>query len=94
MPMKQQDMLLSILQSAAAEPIGIVIQTSDTARAKAALYRARSVCHDPALMALQIRTSPWKDQGDLLICHSQSTTKPMQHNLGAIDLSDILDDLS
>lgn len=60
--------LLSILQDALEEPYGLLIQTSDPARARQALYRARADANDDRLSILQVRTSPFAE-GDLVICH-------------------------
>lgn len=95
MPAKNHDELLSILQMALEEPLGIVIQTSDTTRAKMQLYRCRAVANDPSLAVLQIRTSPF-EEGDLIICHSNRTPQPKPAtNLAGIDLGTVLglDDL-
>lgn len=61
--------LLTILQTALAEPIGLVLRTSDPTRARATLYRIRSEANDPTLSVLQIRASPFPAEGDLIICH-------------------------
>lgn len=68
----QQSHLLSILYTALAEPLGLVLRTSDTTRARAALYKARTEAGDPELQALQLRVSPFPD-GDLIIV---KTTRP------------------
>ena len=67
----------SLLYQALAEPIGILLKTSDPLRARQALYRARADAKDEALAVLQIRSSPFPD-GDLLICKSGplAMTKP------------------
>ena len=67
---------LAILHEALAEPYGLVLQTSDTTRARQALYKARAEANDPALAVLQVRISPF-DDGDLVICHP-----PTRHQLG------------
>jgi hypothetical protein len=77
-----KEVLLTILQAALDEPIGLILQTSDTARARAAFYKARADSGDPALAALQIRISPFPD-GDLVICHPAPTAKrPPSPELG------------
>lgn len=91
MPGKQHEELVSILDAALAEPFGIIIQTSDTVRAKMSLYRARAAANRPELAYLQIRTSPFPE-GDLIICHNQKV--PPIHprtDLGTIDLQGVLD---
>lgn len=80
-----REALLTILQTALSEPIGLILKTSDPVRARAALYRARSEANDPNLSALQIRTSPLPDEGDLIICHHQAPKR-------APNLDDLLDD--
>lgn len=90
MPGKNHDQLLAVLHAALEEPIGIVIQTNDTVRAKMSLYRCRAAAEDPALAELQIRTSPFSD-GDLIICHSLKTPQPKAStDLGTVDLQGIL----
>lgn len=59
--------LLGILYSALAEPIGLVLRTSNTERARQRLYKARADAKDGSLAGLQIRVSPF-DDGDLVIC--------------------------
>lgn len=63
-----RETLVTILQAALDEPYGILLQTSDPGRARAALYKARTEEGDPRLSTLQIRISPFPD-GDLVICH-------------------------
>jgi hypothetical protein len=59
---------LSLLQSAAMEPIGLLVRTSDTHYFIQALYRAKR--EDPTLSTLQIRQTP---EG-IAICHPPDTT--------------------
>lgn len=61
-----QDLQL-ILYQALGEPIGLLVQTSDFPRARAAFYRARAEAHDPDLDQLQLRASPGLEGGDLII---------------------------
>lgn len=56
-----------LLYTALREDIGILIQVSDFARARAALYRARADAADPELNQLQFRTSPGLSGGNLII---------------------------
>jgi hypothetical protein len=79
--------LLAILQSAMAEPIGLVLRTSDPTRARAALYKARAEAQDPQLACLQIRTSPFPD-GNLVICKGPAPLGPrrLPVDLGDLDL--------
>lgn len=88
MPGKQHDQLVAILEAASAEPIGLVLVTSDTTRARAALYRARMLENNPAYADLQFRVWPY-DDGDLIVCHG-SRPQPA-NNHGDIDLGSILD---
>lgn len=90
MPGKQHDQLLAILEAAANEPIGIVIFTNDTNRARAALYRTRMAENNPRYADLQFRIWPYED-GDLVICHDQRLPRSAPTNLGDIDLGGILD---
>lgn len=55
---------------ALAEPIGLLLQTSDTFRAKHRLYHARKKLQDPDLARLQLRMSPLAG-GDLIIVKGQ-----------------------
>lgn len=87
--MSQQDQFLAILEAATVEPIGLVLMTNDTTKARAALYRARAASNNPAYANLQFRVWPYED-GDLVICHAQNVKTP-PNNLGDIDLGGILD---
>lgn len=79
-----REALLTILQAALDEPIGLLLRTSDPSRARAALYKARADAGaDPALSALQIRISPF-DDGDLVICHPQATKRRHVPDIGEI----------
>lgn len=73
------DQFASLLYSALAEPIGLLVQCSDLERAKQRLYQARTKLADPALAGLQFRTSPFPG-GNLVICKStvlaQTPAKP------------------
>ena len=69
--MSQQDQLRAMLYQALAEPIGLLLQTSDFNRARQALYRARAEAQDPELSGLQFRASPGLDGGDLVIVNRQ-----------------------
>ena len=55
-----------VLYAALAEPIGLVLRTSDTKRVRQHLYAARRAACDPALEILSIRISPFPE-GDLVI---------------------------
>lgn len=59
--------LRELLYQALREDIGVLIQVSDFARARQALYRARADAGDPALAQLQFRTSPGLPGGNLII---------------------------
>lgn len=61
------DPSLSLLYQALASPIGIVLEVSDYVRASQRLYRARSEAHDPALVQLQFRHSPYDPEHELWI---------------------------
>lgn len=54
------------LYQALAEPIGLLLRTSDVPRARTRLYAARKALADPALAGLQIRMSPLPE-GDIII---------------------------
>ena len=58
----------TILYLALAEPIGLLLRTSNRDVAVRSLYNALYAMKDPALARLQIRTSPLAD-GDVVICH-------------------------
>lgn len=60
------EQLLELLYSALAQPIGLVLCTSDTEQARQALYRARARAADPALDTLQFKVGTCAD-GDLTI---------------------------
>jgi len=61
---------LDILYLALAEPIGLVVRTSDRDRARQQLYQARTKAGDDALKDLQFRVSPFSE-GDLVVCHQR-----------------------
>lgn len=69
--MSQQEQLLAILYQALGEPIGLLLRTSDFARARQALYRARQESGDQALAGLQFRASPGLPDGDLIIVNQK-----------------------
>ncbi len=56
-----------LLYQALREPIGVLVQVSDFARARQALYRARADAEDPELNQLQFRLSPGLAGGNLII---------------------------
>lgn len=56
-----------LLYQALREPIGVLVQVSDFARARQALYRARAEAADPELNQLQFRVSPGLAGGNLII---------------------------
>ncbi len=58
--------LIPLLYQALAEPIGLVLRTSDWRRARQQLYAARVQAADGALVGLQFRAWPGED-GDLVI---------------------------
>lgn len=61
-----QDLRL-ILYAALSSPIGLLLQTSDFARARQRLYQARQATKDSDLAQLQFRASPGIEGGDLII---------------------------
>ena len=65
-----KDDLVMILQKALAEPVGLLLQVSDFALARARLYKARAEALDPAMTRLQFRSSPFPE-GNLVICKGQ-----------------------
>ena len=67
--MTTQAELTALLYTALAEPIGLLLATSDTEHARQRLYQARAKAADPALAGLQFRASPLAG-GDLLIVNS------------------------
>lgn len=58
--------LTEILYQAAAEPIGLLIQSNDPERLRRRLWRLRDLAEDPTLENLQICPSPLAD-GPLVI---------------------------
>lgn len=85
--MPKHEELVTLLEAARCEPIGIVLMTSDPSAARAVLYRARSRESNPEYADLQFRAWPY-EEGNLIICHGQA--KPASTNLGDIDLGGIL----
>lgn len=69
--MNQSDQLRAILYQALGEPIGLLVQCSDWARARQAFYRARAEAGDPDLASLQFRHSPGLDGGNLIIINQK-----------------------
>ena len=65
-----------ILYSAMREDIGLLVQVSDFARARQAFYRARADAGDPALAALQFRSSPGIVGGNLIIVKEKIKLEP------------------
>ena len=57
------ELLYQVLQT----PIGLLISTNDPVRAKSKLYALRAKLADPELKRVQIRASPWPDQGQLVL---------------------------
>lgn len=74
-----------LLYQALREPIGVLVQTSDFARARQAFYRARADAADPELSQLQFRTSPGLPGGNLIIVKDKvkvtTVTPPEEQNL-------------
>lgn len=56
-----------LLYQALRQDIGILVQVTDFARARQALYRARADANDPELTKLQFRVSPGLSGGNLII---------------------------
>ena len=79
-----------LLYQALREDIGVLIQVSDFARARQALYRARADAGDPELAQLQFRTSPGLAGGNLIIVRE---TVKVREQPTAADLSADLSDL-
>lgn len=63
----QSTRLGKLLYEALAEPIGLVLNAPDPARARQQLYAARKRMSDPDLAVLQIRMSSFAE-GNLVIC--------------------------
>lgn len=61
------DRCKELLYQAFREDIGVLVQVSDFARARQALYRARADAGDPELAQLQFRVSPGLAGGNLII---------------------------
>lgn len=59
--------LRTLLYQALAQPIGLLLRTSDMPRARQKLYAARRDSGDSALNCLQFRASPGLSGGDLII---------------------------
>lgn len=89
-----QDICKELLYAAMREPIGILVQTSDFARARQALYRARTETGDPALSVLQFRTSPGLAGGNLIIVkETVNIAEQAEAPLVAEPTNETLDDL-
>jgi hypothetical protein len=73
MPDDMQD----LLYLAAAEPVGLIIRTSDVAATRSGLYKTRAKLNDPALADLQFRLSPFVD-GDIVICKRRVITSALE----------------
>jgi hypothetical protein len=73
-----------ILYLALAEPIGLLLATSDSAKAKTRLYSERAKLKDPALAVLQFRTSPI-DGGNLVVT-KEKVTRPIPESLEELGL--------
>ena len=71
MTVVQQSIWQAILYQALAEPIGLLLQCPDWAKARQALYRARAEAKDPSLAALQFRASPGLVGGNLIIVNQK-----------------------
>ncbi len=69
--MNIQDQLRAILYQALGEPIGLLLQCSDWAKARQSLYRARAEAADPQLASLQFRASPGLAGGNLIIVNQK-----------------------
>lgn len=69
--MSQLRELQTLLYNALAEPIGLLVKSSDPNGLVAKLRAARDKAEDPALSALQFRRSPFAE-GDLLILKSDA----------------------
>ena len=59
--------LRPLLYQALGSPIGLLLRTSDFARARQRLYQARVAAADQDLACLQFRASPGIEGGDLII---------------------------
>ncbi len=60
---------MSIWYQALEQPLGLVLRTSDPARARQALYAARAEAQDEALGQLQIRMWQGENGENLVIVH-------------------------
>lgn len=65
-----------LLYQALREDIGVLVQVSDFARARQALYRARADSGDPELSQLQFRVSPGLSGGNLIIVKDRVKVNP------------------
>lgn len=77
--------LQSILYGALASPRGILIKSSDSTKAKQALYSARASLGDPELAVLQFRTS-WLPDGDIVIARRAAPRLPSPSPQEILDL--------
>ena len=83
--------LVTILQTALDEPIGLLLRTSDTTKVRMLLYKARTNAGDPRLASLQFRVSPFPE-GDLVICHPSPAPRQQPRPRAAdLDLGDLLE---
>lgn len=72
---------IAILREALSATYGVVVATSNAARARTAFYAARNKIRDSELAQLQIRVSPDDSEGELWIIRAQPTV-----SLAATDL--------
>ncbi len=58
-------LILSVLQTAVASPLGIEIKTNDVTKARSEIYRVRKSFGEPAMQDIQVRVCP-SDPGSRL----------------------------
>jgi hypothetical protein len=65
---------IAILTTAASSSLGLVLRTSDAAKARAALYNARKLLSDPSLASLSVRVSPNDSEHELWLLTNRTET--------------------
>ncbi len=78
-----------LLYDALRSDIGLLLQVSDFARARQALYRARADADDPELAQLQFRISPGLAGGNLIILKQIKLDPDFQPDLSDQNLTDL-----
>jgi len=70
------DQCLSVMQTAAASAIGIVVQTNNPTKLRQTLYRFRKEWADPEFANLQVRASPDDSENEVWILRRNTAADP------------------